>query len=307
MKKLSVLFYILCNIGIFWLSIRVVFIEWVLIKESFWNFINPWIHVKALLYLLKDLDIYVILCFGGLAYFFDKKSQKNEKETDKEKQIIQERPRKKYNVRINVKWILLILLAFIILVSFKNYIEKSSNKTLSKCFRLYEKTLIASLPPEIFLVHDEMQETGNSKFCKLWIRNINYMNKWMAYEGTLELLDKYGARLDYISLPFRTINKGETIILKVPYSDNFYKAKADMKFYNSKDMTNFHEELNKLKNKFPTDNFIDCANYKDIDEKYECFAMFFLEEKIKFRQNLKNKLEEKTEIDFLEQQNNKYY
>ena len=58
MKFFAVLL-IVGYIGSFWLSLRAVVIEWMYVKESFINFINPFIHFKVLFHLLSDLDIYV--------------------------------------------------------------------------------------------------------------------------------------------------------------------------------------------------------------------------------------------------------
>ena len=61
---LSVIFYILGGIGSIWLFIRATIIEWLFIRESFWNMINPLIHLKVFWYLLHDLDIYAVaLCW----------------------------------------------------------------------------------------------------------------------------------------------------------------------------------------------------------------------------------------------------
>ena len=63
-STISIIFYILGGIGAIWLSIRAIIIEWVFVSQSFINFINPLIHLKVLLVLLQDFDIYaVILCF----------------------------------------------------------------------------------------------------------------------------------------------------------------------------------------------------------------------------------------------------
>jgi len=59
MKKIfAILFCTIGYIGCLWLSIRATFIEWLYIKESFINFVNPFIHFKVIFYLLSDLDIY---------------------------------------------------------------------------------------------------------------------------------------------------------------------------------------------------------------------------------------------------------
>lgn len=58
-KKIAFLLYTIGYIGCLWLSFRVIVLEWLYVKESFINFINPFIHFKVLFHLLSDLDIYV--------------------------------------------------------------------------------------------------------------------------------------------------------------------------------------------------------------------------------------------------------
>ena len=60
MKKIFA--FLLCTIGYIgclWLCFRATVLEWIYVKESFINFINPFIHFKVLFHLLSDLDIYV--------------------------------------------------------------------------------------------------------------------------------------------------------------------------------------------------------------------------------------------------------
>lgn len=237
-------------------------------------------------------------------------------------------PLKDNNVCKKLKWILAFFVLVIIVFIASNVVLQQDVYS-SKCFKLYlsspqEEAMFPS-SVEFAPVHIEMKEEGNSKFCKIWIRNVNYMYEWMAYTGDIELLDKYGAKIDVINIPFSKLNKGDTIAIEMPYYDDLCKTKAKMKFYTSKNITNFAEELEKLKQKYPVNNMKNCDNYEDWGENRECLAMFILEANIEHRKllnkagNIVNKQdaskdhaskltsEQQKEIDSLEQQNNKYW
>ena len=80
MKKIFA--YILLAIGIIggiWLFIRVTFIDWYLRSQSFVADINPFTHIKAFLFLLKDPDIYVIAFCGWLGWKLLNSSTKDDK------------------------------------------------------------------------------------------------------------------------------------------------------------------------------------------------------------------------------------
>ena len=70
---LAVIFCILGYIGSIWIFIRATVIEWMFIRESFWNMINPLTHVKVFWYLLHDLDIYAVALCWIIAIFLAEK------------------------------------------------------------------------------------------------------------------------------------------------------------------------------------------------------------------------------------------
>lgn len=61
---ISAVFYCIFIVGMVWLVFRGMFIEWILVRESIVNFINPLIHLKVIFVLLQDPDIYIVVgCF----------------------------------------------------------------------------------------------------------------------------------------------------------------------------------------------------------------------------------------------------
>ena len=96
---LGMIFFVIGYIGVFWIGFRALVIEWLYIRESFWNMVNPFIHFKVLWHLLHDLDIYVVISCLGIGFLllkWAKKDKKKPKTISKEKELKEQESNKKW-------------------------------------------------------------------------------------------------------------------------------------------------------------------------------------------------------------------
>lgn len=73
-NKILSYFKIFSFIGLFWLVVKSIKIQCMLIDKSIWNIINPFFHLKVSWILLQDIDTYIVLlCF--FVYFYISKDE----------------------------------------------------------------------------------------------------------------------------------------------------------------------------------------------------------------------------------------
>lgn len=110
---LGMFLWIIGYIGMFWLGFRALVIEWLFIRESFWNMLNPFIHFKVLWHLLHDLDIYAVISCFGLGFLLFKWAEKDD---NKAKTIKQEKIDAEQHAS-NKKWFIISLIIIAIMVA----------------------------------------------------------------------------------------------------------------------------------------------------------------------------------------------
>lgn len=96
---LGMIFFVIGYIGVFWIGFRALVLEWLYIRESFWNMVNPFIHFKVLWHLLHDLDIYAVISCFGIGFLLLKWAEKDKnkpKIISKEKELKEQESNKKW-------------------------------------------------------------------------------------------------------------------------------------------------------------------------------------------------------------------
>lgn len=130
MKKIFA--FLLCTIGYIgclWLCFRATVLEWIYIKESFKNFINPFIHFKVLFHLLSDLDIYVTgLCLWIGHVLMNSAENDNLKEKRRSSRDVSlnnnfSKLLKRFNLRKYGFFFFLIIFIVLSVLFFKNYVN----------------------------------------------------------------------------------------------------------------------------------------------------------------------------------------